>query len=52
MVAYEYLSSSASIAIPDHFHTGSTGLEDAWQTKNANVSKEQVLLVSCLPMHI
>ena len=37
MVAYEYLSSSASIDIPNHFHTGSTGLEDAWQTKNANV---------------
>ena len=37
MVAYEYLSSSASIDIHNHFHTGSTGLEDAWQTKNANM---------------
>ena len=37
MVAYEYLSSSASIDIHNHFHTGSTGLEDAWQTKNSNM---------------
>ena len=35
MVAYEYLSSS--IDIHNHFCTGSTGLEDAWQTKNANM---------------
>ena len=37
MVAYEYLSSSASIDIHNHFRTGSSGLEDAWQTKNANL---------------
>ena len=37
MVAYEYLSSSASIDIHNHLCTGSTGLEDAWQTKNANM---------------
>ena len=37
MVAYEYLSSSASIDIHNHFCTGSTGLEDAWQMKNANM---------------
>ena len=37
MVAYEYLSSSASIDIHNHFRTGSSGLEDAWQTKNANM---------------
>ena len=37
MVAYEYLSSSASIDIHKYFRTGSTGLEDAWQMKNANM---------------
>ena len=37
LVAYEYLSSSASIDIHNHFRTGSSGLEDAWQTKNANL---------------
>ena len=37
MVAYDFLSSSASIDIHNHFRTGSTGLEDAWQTKNANM---------------
>ena len=37
MVACEYLSSSASIDIHNYFCTGSTGLEDAQQTKNANM---------------
>ena len=37
MVAFDYLSSSASIDVHNHFRTGSTGLEDAWQTKNANM---------------
>ena len=37
MVAYEYLSSNASTDIHNHFRTGSSGLEDAWQTKNANM---------------
>ena len=36
-VAFDYLSSSASIDIHNHFRTGSTGLEDAWQTKNSNM---------------
>ena len=36
-VAFDYLSNSASIDIHNHFHTGSTGLEDAWQTKNASM---------------
>ena len=36
-VAFDYLSTSASIDIHNHFRTGSTGLEDAWQTKNAHV---------------
>ena len=39
MVAYEYLSSSASIDIHNHFCTGSTALEDVWQAKNANMRK-------------
>ena len=37
LAAYEYLSSSASTDIQHHFRTGSTGLEDARQTKNANM---------------
>ena len=32
-VAYEYLTSSASIDIHNHFRTGSLGLEDVWKTK-------------------
>ena len=36
-VAYDYLSASASIDIHNHFRTGSTALEDAWQTKNAHM---------------
>ena len=34
-VSFDYLSASASIDI--HFRTGSCGLEDAWQTKNAHL---------------
>ena len=34
MVAYEYLQSSASVDIHNHFRTGSRGLEDVWKTKN------------------
>lgn len=33
-VAFEYLDSSASIDIHNHFRTGSRGLEDVWKTKN------------------
>ena len=36
-VAYDYLSASASVDIHNHFRTGSNGLEDAWQTKNAHL---------------
>ena len=36
-VAYDYLSSSASIDVHNHFRTGSVGLEDVWKTKNSNM---------------
>ena len=36
-VAFDYLAASASIDIHNHFRTGSTALEDAWQTKNAHL---------------
>ena len=36
-VAYDYLKSSASIDIHNHFRTGSTGLEDSWLTKSAHL---------------
>ena len=36
-VAFDYLKNCASIDVHNHFRTGSTGLEDAWQTKNPNL---------------
>ena len=46
-VVFDYLSASASIDIHNHFHTGSTAMEDAWQTKNANLQKLAGVLGFC-----
>ena len=35
--AFNYLSSSASIDVDNHFRTGLVGLKDEWKTKNSNM---------------
>ena len=49
---FEKLSDIASVDVHNHFLNGTTGLEDAWQTKNAHLNKLLGSLDYYLQRHI